>query len=68
MIDLPTAAEPVREILAKSGFRTSSPPTTSPGHAGTPRHLRYGCLTLSCSFPIQFLMYREQWSSDTPSC
>jgi Protein of unknown function (DUF2809) len=30
MIDLPTAAEPVKEILATSGFRTSSAPTTSP--------------------------------------
>src|SRR6202040_4175826 len=30
MIDLPTAAEPVKEILATSGFRTSSAPTASP--------------------------------------
>jgi hypothetical protein len=33
----------------------------------SPRHLRYGYLPLSCSFAIQSIMYREQWSSDTPS-
>src|SRR5260370_30319546 len=30
MIDLPTPTEPVNEILATSGLRTSSAPTTSP--------------------------------------
>src|SRR4029077_11411450 len=30
MIDLPTPTEPVNEIFATSGFRTSSAPTTSP--------------------------------------
>jgi hypothetical protein len=30
MIDLPTATEPVNEVLATSGLRTISVPTTSP--------------------------------------
>src|SRR5246127_3709961 len=30
MIDLPTTAEPVKEIFATSGLRTISVPTTSP--------------------------------------
>ena len=35
MINWPTAAEPVKEILATSGLRTSSAPTTSPRPATT---------------------------------